>query len=361
MTTENSRADALTIIEDARDGNWYEFAVNGHHGLIRVVARREDDDLDYPLGKKVRDFLLAASPVEQPATAPIVSTPADERAAFDLTDMEWLKVFERVCVSIPNVFGSYVKASAAFAREAIRMSEEARAASASETGADDLTHLTDEQIEKSREAVREWWARRDALQPAPSPADERAALSTDGYFVYDPAGPHVEFYDTDAERDAAHRDAINEYRREATLDQEWPTEVVGIVSGIVTHTTDELKVDEDSYDYEPRAVRSHARAASASETGAQGAPIPAGYALVPIEPTPEIMTAIWQNERDSRRAWERAIAMVPQPPAQADARVGLTDARIARLRAAIEGECDGLHVDYHHAKAILAYLDDDRA
>ncbi|MDN7814860.1 hypothetical protein [Burkholderia vietnamiensis] len=91
--------------------------------------------------------------------------------------------------------------------------------------------------------------------PAPAPADERAAITTDGYFVYDPAGPHVEFYDTDAERDAAHRDAINEYRREAMHDQEWSTEVVGIVSGIVTHTTAELKVDEDSYDYEPGAAR----------------------------------------------------------------------------------------------------------
>ncbi len=108
-------------------------------------------------------------------------------------------------------------------------------------------------------------------QPAPAPADERAALPSDGFFVYDPAGPHVEFYDTDAERDAAHRDAINEYRREAMHDQEWSTEVVGIVSGIVTHTTDELKVDEDSYDYEPRVVLSQARAASANETGATGA------------------------------------------------------------------------------------------
>ncbi|WP_027810115.1 hypothetical protein [Burkholderia cenocepacia] len=48
------------------------------------------------------------------------------------------------------------------------------------------------------------------------------------------------------------------------------------------------------------------------------ASIPAGWKLVPIEPTPEILAAIWQNERDSRRAWERAIATVPQP-AQADA------------------------------------------
>ncbi|MDN7658483.1 hypothetical protein [Burkholderia cenocepacia] len=47
--------------------------------------------------------------------------------------------------------------------------------------------------------------------------------------------------------------------------------------------------------------------------------IPAGYALVPIEPTPEILTAIWQNERDSRRAWERALATVSPPPAPASA------------------------------------------
>jgi hypothetical protein len=45
--------------------------------------------------------------------------------------------------------------------------------------------------------------------------------------------------------------------------------------------------------------------------------IPVGYALVPIEPTPEILTAIWQNERDSRRAWERALAAVSAPPAEA--------------------------------------------
>ncbi|KVO95522.1 hypothetical protein WL21_32655 [Burkholderia ubonensis] len=42
-----------------------------------------------------------------------------------------------------------------------------------------------------------------------------------------------------------------------------------------------------------------------------------GYAVVPVEPTPEILMAIWQNERDSRRAWERALAASPasQPEA----------------------------------------------
>lgn len=62
------------------------------------------------------------------------------------------------------------------------------------------------------------------------------------------------------------------------------------------------------------------------------AAIPAGFALVPIEPTPEILTAIWQNERDSRRAWERAIATVQQP-AQADARIDVE----AMLRACVPG------------------------
>lgn len=83
---------------------------------------------------------------------------------------------------------------------------------------------------------------------------EEAELPTGGFFVYDPECGHVEFYDTDADRDAAHREAINEYRRDAQHDQEWPTAVDGIVSGIVTHTTSELKVHEDGYEYEPRPV-----------------------------------------------------------------------------------------------------------
>ncbi|VWD60684.1 hypothetical protein BLA18628_07169 [Burkholderia aenigmatica] len=91
-------------------------------------------------------------------------------------------------------------------------------------------------------------------------ADERAFPATDGYFVCDRAGGHVEFYDTDAERDAAHREAIAEYRRDAMHDQEWPTEVEGIVSGVVTHTTGEREIHEDSYEFEPCAVTTQARA-----------------------------------------------------------------------------------------------------
>ncbi|AOJ07623.1 hypothetical protein [Burkholderia mayonis] len=85
---------------------------------------------------------------------------------------------------------------------------------------------------------------------APQPVAETVA--TNGFFVYDAGCGHVEFYDTDFERDAAHRDAINEYRREAMRDQEWSMDVEGIVSGVVTHTTAELKVEDGGYEYEPR-------------------------------------------------------------------------------------------------------------
>ncbi|MCA8326236.1 hypothetical protein LGN29_39395 [Burkholderia cepacia] len=112
-------------------------------------------------------------------------------------------------------------------------------------------------------------------------ADERAFPATDGYFVYDRAGGHVEFYDTDAERDAAHREAIAEYRRDAMHDQEWPTEVEGIVSGVVTHTAGELEVHEDSYEFEPCAVTTLSRAPRTEVVGA----VQEGWKLVPIKPT----------------------------------------------------------------------------
>ncbi|KVZ27005.1 hypothetical protein WL14_00745 [Burkholderia cepacia] len=94
---------------------------------------------------------LPPLPVSQPAAAPIVSAPADERTAFDLTDMEWLNVFERVSATVPNVFGSYMKVHAAFAREAIRMADEARATSATETGAEGATWYDRWQAECTRD------------------------------------------------------------------------------------------------------------------------------------------------------------------------------------------------------------------
>ncbi|KVN25595.1 hypothetical protein WJ63_15810 [Burkholderia pyrrocinia] len=59
---------------------------------------------------------------------PLVSAPVDERAAFDMSDAEWCDVFEQIQKTVPNVFGSYAKVLAKFAREAIRIAATARAA-----------------------------------------------------------------------------------------------------------------------------------------------------------------------------------------------------------------------------------------
>ncbi|MDR9108959.1 hypothetical protein FEP49_00847 [Burkholderia multivorans] len=68
-----------------------------------------------------------------------------------------------------------------------------------------------------------------------------------------------------------------------------------------------------------------ARAASANETGAEGAEpmaIPAGWKLVPVAPTFEMCRAMEEaidaGWKDSI-VWARGIAAAPQPPAQADA------------------------------------------
>lgn len=119
------------------------------------------------------------------------------------------------------------------------------------------------------------------------------------------------------------------------------------------------------------------RAASANETGAEGATIPAGYVRVPIVPTTEMLGACkqetWIGGNYASRAWNAMIAAAPQPaqaampaltnamravitnesgayqsadalyaalcaaagverPAQADARVGLTATQLATIR-----------------------------
>lgn len=99
MKTSNQtgRPAELAIVETERDGNWYEFAVNGHGGLIRVVARMEGDDHDYPLGKQVRDFLLAATAIEQLTSAPAAGRDAFEQYAHQMGKRD----FEQ------NEFGDY--------------------------------------------------------------------------------------------------------------------------------------------------------------------------------------------------------------------------------------------------------------
>lgn len=58
---------------------------------------------------------------------PDEAAPSDAGAGFDMSDREWLEVFERVEKTVPNVFGGYMKVRAEFAREAMRIANQARA------------------------------------------------------------------------------------------------------------------------------------------------------------------------------------------------------------------------------------------
>ncbi len=39
-----------------------------------------------------------------------------------------------------------------------------------------------------------------------------------------------------------------------------------------------------------------------------------GWRLMPVEPTEEILSALFRNERDAKRAWKEAIAAAPAKP-----------------------------------------------
>lgn len=240
---------------------------------------------------------LAASPIEQPAAAPIDESGANEcsidfgpgatlKPGPRVTFADGMREAARLIQLWQSMQPAYRQLHSAYNRDASRI----------------IAFWPGRLREAAGDIVAE--------QPAPSPADERAFPATDGYFVYDRAGGHVEFYDTDAERDAAHREAIAEYRRDAIHDQEWPTEVEGIVSGVVTHMTAELKVHEDSFEFEPRAVASQARAASANETGAEGALIERLKLLLSGD-------AAFCRTIVARAAIEQAIAILSRSPAMA--------------------------------------------
>lgn len=105
--------------------------------------------------------------------------------------------------------------------------------------------------------------------------------------------------------------------------------------------------------------------ASASETGAEGAPKDRARWFV-RDFSRDVGFAMSDMQREVMLNLFLRYASPSRSPAMAAEAVSIVhdntvDARVARLRVALEGECDGLHVDYHRAKAILAYLDDDGA
>ncbi len=99
---------------------------------------------------------------------------------------------------------------------------------------------------------------------------------------------------------------------------------------------------------------------------------PAGWKCVPVEPTQAFWDAVWKAVQADGFARGSAsvvqikhlldivhTAMLAASPA-APAPVALSEERVQRLKAAIEGECDGLAITDDHARAILAYVDEVR-
>lgn len=81
--------------------------------------------------------------------------------------------------------------------------------------------------------------------------------------------------------------------------------------------------DEADFGSEGEVHRRFARAVLA-KWGAQ--PVPAGYALVPVEPTPEMLSVIWVHKNSSLvDAYRAMLAAAPQPVV----REPLTDEQIA--------------------------------
>ncbi|MCA8026528.1 hypothetical protein [Burkholderia cepacia] len=153
-TQRNAIEDARTLhLLAASPVEQHEAAPADCVKLEHVAVAEDGGKLRWMTGRKPRDCELYAMPdggrvpptlylSAQPAPcAPLEGTGngADERVAFDMSDAEWCDVFERIQKTVPNVFGSYMKVRAEFAREAIRIAAAARASSPNAAGADSDT------------------------------------------------------------------------------------------------------------------------------------------------------------------------------------------------------------------------------
>lgn len=316
MTADNSRADALTITEDARDGNWYEFTVNGHHGLIRVVARMEDDNVDYPLGKKVRDFLLAASPVEQPAAAPIDvlhTLRAAKQFIANGIELGFIRMPDSDCPDPAHEVPKLIDAAIA---------------------SFDNSMIPRPDLECAHDYVRsDGVCTECGSLPAPSPADERAATPAAQWRVDGETDPHAGRYDVERAALTLGMLTDDELANGAFMNYDRPLDVSRAIARDPEYHAPIVWMTavKDRIRWLSRALE-RARASSANETGVEGAhalahevwsaaqrapgegiedavqriaailsrshtaaaeavAIPAGCALVPIEPTPQMRKA----------------------------------------------------------------------
>ncbi|HHT8835139.1 TPA: hypothetical protein ACT5B7_006666 [Burkholderia cenocepacia] len=282
MTENNCRAGTVT---------------NDQSAIFIACAHRLDEVGSQYLAEELRSVqreLLAASPVEQPAAAPI------DRAEMVKS---WGEISSQMFAKMTP--WQFYEAGWVASRAASTASSPACKRCGSTTA-------------QACNDVGCFYLESGDGEPAPSPADERAAfVKLMGYDRPETEGVAVDVWDSQR---ATWLEALA-FARAASANE------MGAEGA--TQASEEFRQIALTELYEFQELTgcstSDEYRAKLAAMAAEAVAIPAGFALVPIEPTPEILTAIWQNERDSRRAWERAIATVQQP-AQAGARVGLTDA-----------------------------------
>ncbi|MCA8239886.1 hypothetical protein [Burkholderia sp. AU32262] len=302
MTTGNSRADALTDLQimealEAAGVKWQ--AQRSLANDREILTYGSTPAADIIAGIRT---LLAASPVEQPAAAPIekcagchsrctnnppdcyaAPSPADERAAFE-----------------------------AWARE--------------EYGGDEaLLRFGKESGEEYRysgtsDAWAGWQAR---AASATKPADERAAFSVAQtcalkHAISSLTADGLEASARELEALLARASSANETGAEgadALAHEVWSAAQRAPGEGI-----------------EDAVQRIAAILSRSPNMAAEAVSIPAGWKLVPAEPTPEMLDCWWDGlpkgtafqNCTPRGVYAAMLAAAPQP-AQADARVGLTD------------------------------------
>ncbi|WP_155720395.1 hypothetical protein [Burkholderia anthina] len=268
-------------------------------------------------------MLLAAPPVEQPTTLTaqealaaietfeIVGESNDSREPND-DDRFLLHEF------IAHAFGGYPV-------------EQHEAAPA-----DELIQLTDEEKERRRQWVREWWARRDASQPEPPAADERAAIDA----VDAVLKANAVFFGREKLRqivEAVRASSPNAAGAEGAKAQ---TSRIKAIIDAIEGECDGLAIDEN------QAVRILFYLDSTSPNGIVRAPrtdvagaVPEGWKLMPVDPTVEMLTFVYDPGADDTPSERYAalLAAAPQPPS-ADAAAAPAD--VQAVEAVAIGEHD---------------------
>ncbi|MGU7812670.1 hypothetical protein [Burkholderia sp. AW49-1] len=313
MTTENSRADALT------DGQLC--AVQYATEALRAIAERREqvDDVIRPLNdirtasrraaaalkrfEPVANALLAASTVEQPAAAPIEYRYEGGTHWCDLGPAERMR---------PDFKGVYRLKAGTFPV----------------------------------------WAG----EPAPSPADERAAFEANARKLGMPLDSNGGHYSNIRTRNRW----LGWQARAASANETGAEGVLGYAQRLATglwekHWRDsapQWKVLDDTLGVLTQIDNMVCGLSRSPAMAAEQVAIPAGWKAMPPSATTAMRMAMAKAAADYMQhtggnspdaIYEAAFAAAPQP-AQADARAGLTDAIVAAAKTVVREELDSVSV-----------------